>query len=57
MFKITQTILGAVALLFLVFGPYVLFDKPFQIKYNCDLVEFSPDIPIAVKQHCRKSVQ
>ena len=55
MFKITQTILGAVALLFLVFGPYVLFDKPFWIKYNCDLVEFSPDIPIAVKQHCRKS--
>jgi hypothetical protein len=52
-----RTILGAIALLFLVFGPYVLLDKPFIVKYNCDMASFHPDIPIAVKEQCRKAHQ
>jgi hypothetical protein len=46
--------LGIVILLFLIFGPYVLLDKPFMVKYNCDMASFHPDIPIAVKEECRK---
>ena len=53
MFKIAQTILGAVALFVLIFGPYILLDKPFLIKYNCDMAEISPDFLANVKQQCR----
>jgi hypothetical protein len=52
-----RTILGAIALLFLVFGPYFLLDKPFTVQYNCDMASFHPDIPIAVKEQCRKAHQ
>jgi hypothetical protein len=50
-----RTILAVVALLFLVFGPYFVFDKPFTMQYNCDMAEFQPDFPIAVKEECRKA--
>jgi hypothetical protein len=53
--QVIKTILVSVALLFLVFGPYVFLDKPFIVKYNCDLSSFHPDIPIAVKEQCRKA--
>jgi hypothetical protein len=52
-----RTVIGAVALLFLILGPYVFLDKPFIAKYNCDLSSFHPDIPIAVKEQCRKAHQ
>jgi hypothetical protein len=27
---------------------------PHGVMYNCDIAEISPDIPIEVKQECRK---
>lgn len=29
-------------------------ERPTQIRYNCDIAEISPDIPIKVKEECRK---
>jgi hypothetical protein len=49
-----RNILGAIALLFLVFGPYFVLDKPFTVRYNCDIAEFHPDFPVAVREECRK---
>jgi hypothetical protein len=57
MFKIVKTTLGAIALVVLIFGPYILFDKPFMAKYNCDMASFHPDIPMVVKEQCRKAQQ
>lgn len=35
---------------------FVLFIQPkaVTVRYNCDIAEISPDIPIKVKEECRK---
>ena len=33
---------------------YVYTHEEQKVYYNCDLAEISPDIPLQVKQECRK---
>lgn len=28
--------------------------RKYEVRYNCDLAEISPDIPVQVKQQCRE---
>jgi hypothetical protein len=39
----------------LIFGGYFYFlPKHGEVVYNCSIAEISPDIPIKVKEECRK---
>lgn len=35
-------------------GAMIYFPKPAGKVYNCSIVEFAPDIPLKVKEECRK---
>lgn len=50
-----RIVLVTVAVVFLFVGVYAIFDKPFWIKYNCDMISFHPDIPARVKEQCRRA--
>jgi hypothetical protein len=43
-----------VALLFTVWFAHKQVDSKSYKVYNCDLAEFHPDFPLAVKQKCRE---
>jgi hypothetical protein len=44
-----------IAVICLVFGIWLATMMPRHgVMYNCDIAEISPDIPIEVKQECRK---
>jgi len=33
---------------------YFVLPRHGEVVYNCDIAEISPDIPVAVKEECRK---
>jgi hypothetical protein len=44
-----------IAVVFLVIGIFFTINMPRRgVMYNCDIAEISPDIPIEVKQECRR---
>lgn len=34
---------------------YIAIDKPTVVMYDCRIAEISPDVPVKVKQECRKN--
>ena len=50
-------VLGLVVLGVMLFGLLYSINtllKPTEVAYNCSIAEISPDIPVAVKEQCRK---
>jgi hypothetical protein len=34
---------------------YIAIDKPTVVMYDCRIAEISPDVPVKVKEECRKN--
>jgi len=43
------------AVYFFIIGYLLVYDEP--IRYNCAIAEFSPDVPVKVKDECRKKIK
>ena len=35
---------------------YIAIDKPTVVMYDCRIAEISPDVPVKIKQECRKKL-
>jgi len=53
-FETVITILCVITLAFTVVYANYEVDNERVIRYNCDIAEFHPDYPVAVKEKCRE---
>lgn len=51
--KFEMIVIGLVTLIFIVVGEVMFRDTERYVKYDCRMVDVSPDMPEQVKQMCR----
>jgi hypothetical protein len=52
--NIIEVVFFVIVILSVYAGYFYLLPKHGEVVYNCSIAEISPDIPIKVKEECRK---